>query len=42
MKEDKCNQIIKKRVFWTDYSVNIVLDKCNRQKITTGPNLSKE
>ena len=27
MKEDKFNQIIKKRFFWTDYSVNIVLDK---------------
>ena len=26
MKEDKFNQIIEKRVFWTDYSINIVLD----------------
>lgn len=26
MKEDKSNQIIKQRIFWTDYSVNIVLD----------------
>lgn len=26
MKEDKSNQIIKRRIFWTDYSVNIVLD----------------
>lgn len=26
MKEDKFNQIMEKRVFWTDYSVNVVLD----------------
>lgn len=26
MKEDKSNQIMKQRIFWTDYSVNIELD----------------
>lgn len=26
MKEDKSTQIMKQRIFWTDYSVNIVLD----------------